>query len=121
MIINNLNVIRVAVAPAEADAPLGIDSYAVLPFPVSRQGFQTVRRRNPKVRKRPGIVQHPQFPPRYLLDIAGQTPRNLPLPHLFRLPSSKTPDHASTITHRVIAVKRIERGGTPHLHIIEKN
>jgi len=41
MIIDDLNFVHVAVLPAEADAPLIVDSDRVLPPPASPQGLES--------------------------------------------------------------------------------
>jgi hypothetical protein len=63
VIVNHLDIVGVAVAPGETDAPLVIDADAVLPCPVATQSFQPVARRRPEVIKRCGGVQHEQFDP----------------------------------------------------------
>ena len=45
VIVGNLHVIAVAIAPDKADAPLSIDSDGVLPFAVSSQRLQLISRR----------------------------------------------------------------------------
>jgi hypothetical protein len=52
----------IAVPPVETNAPLVIDSDAVLPSPIAPQLFQSVAGRTPKVRERLGTVQDEQFP-----------------------------------------------------------
>jgi len=49
MVIHDLNVVRIAVAPGEADAPLVINSNAVRPGPVAFQQFKLVSRRRSKI------------------------------------------------------------------------
>ena len=44
VVIHNLNVMRIAVTPGEADAPLAMDSNAIRPRPVAFQQFKLVSR-----------------------------------------------------------------------------
>jgi len=72
VIIYDFNVMRTAMAPDEADSPLLIDSYAMLPFSASRKSFQAVARRNTQVFNARTPIQHAQFPKRGLLNIGRQ-------------------------------------------------
>jgi hypothetical protein len=42
MVVYDLNVVRIALAPAKANSPLIVDPDAVLAFPIAPQGFQPV-------------------------------------------------------------------------------
>lgn len=68
MIINNLNIICVAVSPSEADTPLVIDPDTVLPFSLAAQALKLVPRRNEQVLKCFGAMQEIQLPPGYPLE-----------------------------------------------------
>jgi hypothetical protein len=46
MIVDDLNVMRVATLPAEADPPLPIDPNAILSLPIAVQRFQLIAGRN---------------------------------------------------------------------------
>lgn len=46
MVINNFNGVCIAIFPGEADAPLVINTNAMLPGPVALQGFQAIGRRH---------------------------------------------------------------------------
>jgi hypothetical protein len=70
VVIDNLDFMGVAIAPLEADAPLVVDTDAVLAGPVAAQAFESVSRWDPEIVKALSVVQHPQFPPRHLLNIA---------------------------------------------------
>jgi hypothetical protein len=48
VVVDNFNVFRVAVDPAEADPELIIDADAPLAAPIVLEGFQLVARRNPE-------------------------------------------------------------------------
>ena len=47
--IDDFDIVRIAFLPEKADAPLLVDSYAVLTFPITGEAFQMVARRNPQV------------------------------------------------------------------------
>jgi hypothetical protein len=42
MVVYDLNVVRIALAPAKANSPLIVDPDAVLAFPIAPQGFQPI-------------------------------------------------------------------------------
>ena len=65
MVINKFNVIGVVIPPAKTDAPLFVDSDAVLSLPISFQGFQAVSRRHTKIEQTRGVVKHLQFSQRH--------------------------------------------------------
>ena len=58
MVIDDFDLVRVSVAPDEAQSPLVIDPDAVLPGPVTLQGFQTVTRWLPQILKDMGSREH---------------------------------------------------------------
>jgi hypothetical protein len=70
--------------PFEADPPLVVDAYAPLPRPIATEFLQPVRRRNPQIMDRAGIVDHAQLPHRHLLDIQRQSTGGLALIYLLR-------------------------------------
>ncbi len=55
MVVDHLNIVGVVV-PHEANTELGVDPYAVLPFPVAAQLFQAVPGRDAQVLERFGGV-----------------------------------------------------------------
>jgi hypothetical protein len=64
MIINNLNIVRIALAPNETNAPLAVDANAVLAFSAAFQRFQPVSRRHNQFAQFRGGMKRKQFPPR---------------------------------------------------------
>jgi hypothetical protein len=46
VIVDNLDFMRVTIAPAQADPPLVVDADAVLSFSVAGQALQTIARRS---------------------------------------------------------------------------
>jgi hypothetical protein len=69
MIIYDLYVVGVAIAPGKADAPAVVDPNAVLSASISSQLFQAVGRWDLQIREGMGIVEHAQFPQSDLLDV----------------------------------------------------
>jgi hypothetical protein len=60
MVVDNLNVKRIGVKPAKADAPLVVDPNTMLPSPIACQGFQMIARNRTQVRqgrRRVNLVQ----------------------------------------------------------------
>src|SRR5690606_37452422 len=68
VIINNLDIFRTSVRPAEADAPLVVDPDAVLAFPVTLQLFQPVARGRRQITQFSRRLQQGQFALRNLAD-----------------------------------------------------
>src|SRR5437867_7780491 len=81
MVVDDLNVVRVAVGPPETDAPLLVDPDRVLSGPVTSERFQAIARRLPQVVEPRGRGEHLKLSPRDPLDrleppdrlVAGQT------------------------------------------------
>ena len=61
MIVRDLDVVSVAFAPDEADAPLVVDPHAVLTSTIAAQGLQAIPRRHPKIFHAASTVEHQQF------------------------------------------------------------
>jgi hypothetical protein len=68
VVIHDLNVMRIAVAPGEADAPLVIDPNAVGPRAVAFQQFKLVSGRHAKIPKPQCSIQIQKLPPRRPFD-----------------------------------------------------
>ncbi len=45
MIVNNFNIVGIAITPDKAQAPLVVNPYAMLASPIARQRFQPIARR----------------------------------------------------------------------------
>lgn len=73
MVINHLDVIDAIFAPLEADAPLLVDTYAVLSVTVAFQSFQSVRWRHTQIGKSGRSVKHDQLSLSNSLDVTGQS------------------------------------------------
>jgi hypothetical protein len=90
VIIDDLDLVSVAIEPFETDTPLVVDPDAVLAGSI---GLQPVPGWKPEVDKTLGVVQHPQFPACHILNIAGQPADGLALPDLFGAPVLEGSDH----------------------------
>jgi len=63
MVVGNFNFTGISVLPDKTDAPLIVDSYAVLTFSVSFQGLKPVAWWNPEILKAPGLIKVQEFSP----------------------------------------------------------
>jgi len=101
MIINNFNIIRVAIQPAKAYPPLVIDANAPLSFSVSRQLFQPVGRRYLLEIDDGGTVNLSQFSQSRPLNIHRYFPRKEAGKDSLCLLTPEILDHVKLLTHRV--------------------
>jgi predicted nucleic acid-binding protein len=97
VVVDDLNVVRVAVDPGEADTPLIVDADTVLSFAIPRELLQTVRGWAPEVVDRLGVVEHSQLAQRYPLDVFGQLPGEPPAEDPLGLVVGERLDHGSRI------------------------
>lgn len=89
MIILNNDIVGIAFFPAEADAPLLIDTDAELSFAVSLKCFETVRWRNTQVVEVNRLIKHSELVQSPLLNLSRQFSRFKQGPKAFRLSVSK--------------------------------
>jgi hypothetical protein len=68
VVVDDLDVVRISVGPAEADPPPVVDPDAVLSPPVARQDFETVSRGRLEVAETARPVEIIQLPARHPLD-----------------------------------------------------
>src|SRR5882672_629722 len=62
VVVDDFDIGRPLFGPSEADAPLIIDAYRVLPVPISGESLQSVRRRRAQIAKIARLLQHIEFP-----------------------------------------------------------
>jgi hypothetical protein len=74
MVVRNLHIERVAFVPPEADPPLLVDADAVLPLPITRQGFQPIPRRDPQFGEVYRRVEKPELPKSHTVDALWEAP-----------------------------------------------
>src|SRR6185437_1493540 len=80
VVVNDLDVFRSGLGPAEAGPPLQVDPDAALPGAVACQLLKPVARRHPKVFQNLRPVQHHELAPGGALSCRVQLPRPLPPP-----------------------------------------
>lgn len=87
MVVHDLNVVGIPVAPNKADTPLIVDPNAVLSLSVSVERFQPIARRRCQVPQISGNIQLAQLPLSYPLEslkpfymLPGMKPFRLPRP-----------------------------------------
>lgn len=102
MIVHDFHIVRVALAPAKADAPLVVDPDAVLALAITFQRFQSVCRGNPQVFERRRAVEHAQLAARHILNIRRQASGLRSRPDQLGFLVGKASDHELTITPFVI-------------------
>jgi hypothetical protein len=105
MIVDDLDVEAVPVAPEKADSPLIIDADAVLSRAFAFQCLEAVSWRNPEVGKGFGGVQHDELSKSDPMQFRREPPGPVPVEEAFRLMVTEAPDHEVIITEPVKAVK----------------
>lgn len=94
MIIDDLHIIGVTLAPLEADSPPLIDSDTVLPFATSGQLLKAVTWRPPQIRQLLRSVENEEFAARAPYDVTWKAARLEAVEDLLRLLIPKAPNHA---------------------------
>ncbi len=94
MIVDDLNRRHIAVFPPETDAPLIVDTNAVLALAFAFQGLQPISRWHAQIVENPGVVQHAELAPGDSLDLRWQPFSVLTPQDQFRLSVSEIPYHA---------------------------
>jgi hypothetical protein len=84
MVINDFNIICIALYPGETDAPLIVDADAVLSFPIPAESFQSISRRYAKVIDAGSSIDHSKFSQGSLLNGLWQLFGVAPVKNLFR-------------------------------------
>jgi hypothetical protein len=93
VVVDDLDLKSIALAPLEANSPLIVDANAVLTGTVTVQTFQPVAWGNSEIRDVLSVVQHSQLPSSYFLNHARQSTGDLALPDLFRVTALEGSDH----------------------------
>jgi hypothetical protein len=106
MIVHDLHLESVALAPPEAYAPLVIHPNAPLTFAIPGESLQLITRRNPEVRQCFGCIQDLQLSLHPALDIAWKPSGAFATENLLGPFVGKAPDHRLIITSYVNNVKR---------------
>ncbi len=106
VIIYDLDVIRIAAGPPEADAPLIVDPDTMLAGTVALQFLQPVAGRHSQILQRLSGINSHQLPQHGALKHRGKAPDALPVEETLRIPIGEALDHRRIITTNVINVKR---------------
>jgi hypothetical protein len=104
MVIDDLDLVGIGVAPLETNAPLDVDPNAPLVRTVASKTLQTIARRHSQVPEILGVVEHSEFSSSGLLDLHPEPPNSVSFPDPPGLAVLEGSDHGPTITRRVIVV-----------------
>ena len=94
MVVNNLDLIRIAVSPAEANAPLIIDTDTVLARSVPLELLQAIARGDSQVLELLGGVNETELPQHRPLEVSREVPHGLALEEPLSVPIGKALDHS---------------------------
>jgi hypothetical protein len=97
VIVDQLDGVGATVAPDEADAPLRVHSYAVLPMTIALQLLEAVSGRNPKVSDIDSSVQYLELPEYRALKSRVCRPDELLIPDRFGGLVAERSDHTTSI------------------------
>ena len=93
MIIDDFDIVGMAVPPDETNPPLSIDADTVLTSAISLQSFQLIPRRDHQIFQSFGCMQIAQATPGDHLNILRQFPRKAQIKDFFGLSASECFDH----------------------------
>jgi hypothetical protein len=106
VVVDDLDVVRIAGPPSETDPPLPVDTDAVLTGAIAVEFLEAIRRRNLEIMERRRSVKHAEFAKGRALDICAEPLHPLAPEQPFRVPILEPLDHGPIITLGVIIVKR---------------
>src|ERR1019366_9286072 len=113
MVIHNLSLVRVIALPPKANAPLVIDSNAVLASPASFEGLKLVAGRHRHLPQFGGRVQGEELPSRATLNPRREPAGKFPPKESFGLCARKAQNHRGILTRCANNVKRPIRSAPP--------
>jgi hypothetical protein len=93
VVVDDLDVIRVPVLPAKADAPLIVDANAVLARAVAFELFESVARRNTQVLELLGGINEANLTEHEPEQVGREPPDALALKHALGVPIREALDH----------------------------
>jgi hypothetical protein len=96
MIVSNLDVMSVALAPSKTDPPLIVDADAIFARSLAGQLLRSVAWRTAKVFQRLGSIQDQQLPERSPLQLGGPPANGLPFEDLLGVLVPEALDHAES-------------------------
>lgn len=92
MVVHNLNLEGIRIDPSKADAPLVVDSNAVLPLAVSNKGLKAISRNGAQIRQARSRMNVIEFAFRHQRD-SLELPAELAAKHLLGFVVAERPDH----------------------------
>jgi hypothetical protein len=96
MIVDDFDLVALPFVPHEADAPLVVDSDAVLACALPPQGLQTIRGRSAQVVEALRGVEHPQLPAGDCLNLIWKAARYIAVPDALGFFIREASDHAAS-------------------------
>ena len=98
MIVDDLDVVCVGSEPSETDAPLIVDSDAVLASPVSGEFLKAIRGRNAEVEEAGRGIKHDEFAKGNSLKVRRHSANPLPFEKALGVGVAKAADHEHIVT-----------------------
>jgi len=105
MVIDDLDVIRITLAPDKADAPLFVYPDTVLAFPVVMQSFQVIGRGDSQGLKKARRIENIELDCRRTLNHLRQLCGKASVEQLLGLLAIERLDHGAILSHMDIIVK----------------
>ncbi len=93
MVVDDLNVVSVAVSPSKANSPLVVDPNAVLTPALAPQPLESVARWDAKVFQARHRIEDPQLPQTNSLNTSSELPNGLSFEELLSQSTAETLDH----------------------------
>jgi len=93
VVVHDLDLVRIAAMPPEADPPLVVDPDAVLACAITAQPFQAVSGRHAKIVQSRRGIQHPELSQGHLLHPRSEPANRPPLEEPLGFPVPEALDH----------------------------
>ena len=106
MIVNNRNLVRIAIFPLKADAPLIIDPNTVLSSAIALELLQSIAGRGSEIFERFSSIHDDQFPEHGPLQFRRVSPHRLAEKQAFCVPVTEALDHSMKLALGERNVKR---------------
>ena len=106
MVVNDLDLVRIAVLPAKADPPLIVDTDTVLSDPIALELLEPVARRDTQVIEGLGGVHRNQFPQHDASEVGWISANRLPVEEAGSIPVAEALDHPAKLAPGVSNGKR---------------
>jgi hypothetical protein len=95
VVVNDLDIVGVAVSPPEADAPLIVDADAVLAGSIAPQLLQPITRRHPEILEALGGIELGELAQHDPVDDRRKPPARRPREETLGLTVGEAPDHTA--------------------------